>query len=88
MTARVRRRAKPTLQTSRSPDVSRAKRLLTDLVGGHRDPHPRAAASLEEVLDETRTVKRLDISSKLERQLSTTNAIENWWELSADLRAA
>jgi len=42
-----------------------------------RDEHPGAAASLEEGLDETLTVKRLGLPHRLERQLSTTNAIEN-----------
>jgi len=60
-----------------SADASRAKRLLANLVRRLRDEHPGAAASLEEGLDETLTVKRLDLPSKLERQLSTTNAIEN-----------
>jgi len=55
----------------------RAKRLLANLVRRLRDAHPGAAASLEEGLDETLTVKRLSLPSKLERQLSTTNAIEN-----------
>ena len=42
-----------------------------------RDEHPGAAVSLNEGFDETLTVKRLDLPSKLERQLSTTNSIEN-----------
>lgn len=42
-----------------------------------RDEHPGAAASLEEGLDETLTVKRLGIPARLERRLLTTNAIEN-----------
>ncbi len=58
-------------------DATRAKRLLGNLVRRLRDEHPGAAASLDEGLDETLTVKRLGLSSKLERQLSTTNAIEN-----------
>lgn len=60
-----------------SSDASRAKRLLTNLVRRLRDAHPGAAASLEEGLDETLTVKRLGLPKLLERQLSTTNAIEN-----------
>jgi putative transposase len=51
--------------------------LLTNLARRLRDEHPGAAASLDEGLDETVTVKRLGLPSKLERQLSTTNAIEN-----------
>ena len=60
-----------------SSDASRAKRLLTNLARRLRDAHPGAAASLEEGLDETLTVKRLGLPKLLERQLSTTNAIEN-----------
>jgi transposase-like protein len=60
-----------------SADVGRAKKLLTNLARRLRDEHPGAAASLEEGLDETLTVKRLGLPSKLERQLATTNAIEN-----------
>jgi transposase-like protein len=58
-------------------DAARAKRMLGNLVRRLRDEHPGAASSLEEGLDETLTVKRLGLPSKLERQLSTTNAIEN-----------
>lgn len=58
-------------------DAARAKRMLGNLVRRLRDAHPGAASSLEEGLDETLTVKRLGLPSKLERQLSTTNAIEN-----------
>jgi putative transposase len=58
-------------------DAVRAKRLLGNLARRLRDEHPGAAASLAEGLDETLTVKRLELPSKLERSLSTTNAIEN-----------
>ena len=58
-------------------DAARAKRILTNLVRRLRDEHPGAAASLEEGLDETLTVKRLGLPDRLARQLSTTNAIEN-----------
>ena len=58
-------------------DATRAKRQLANLVRRVRDEHPGAAASLEEGLDETITVKRLGLPSRLLRQLSTTNAIEN-----------
>lgn len=58
-------------------DADRAKRILTNLVRRLRNEHPGAAASLEEGLDETLTVKRLGLPRRLERQLSTTNAIEN-----------
>lgn len=58
-------------------DATRAKRMLANLARRLRDEHPGAAASLEEGLDETLTVKRLGLPHRLERQLSTTNAIEN-----------
>ncbi|CAN5833188.1 hypothetical protein BH11MYX2_BH11MYX2_24550 [soil metagenome] len=58
-------------------DATRAKRMIANLVRRLRDEHPGASSSLEEGLDETLTVKRLGLPSRLERQLSTTNAIEN-----------
>lgn len=58
-------------------DADRARTMLTNLVRRLRNDHPGAASSLEEGLDETLAVKRLRLPKKLERQLSTTNAIEN-----------
>ena len=58
-------------------DSDRAHTMLKNLVRRLHDKHPGAAASLEEGLDETLSVKRLRLPKKLERQLSTTNAIEN-----------
>lgn len=58
-------------------DADRAHTMLKNLVRRLHDKHPGAAASLEEGLDETISVKRLRLPKKLERQLSTTNAIEN-----------
>jgi transposase-like protein len=58
-------------------DPDRAHTMLTNLVRRLRSDHPGAASSLEEGLDETLTVKRLRLPKKLERQLSTTNSIEN-----------
>jgi len=58
-------------------DADRAHKMLTNLVRRLQDDHPGAASSLEEGLDETLSVKRLRLPKKLERQLSTTNAIEN-----------
>lgn len=58
-------------------NADRARTMLMNLVRRLRDSHPGAAASLEEGLDETLAVKRLRLPKKLERQLSTTNAIEN-----------
>jgi putative transposase len=58
-------------------DGDRAHTMLKNLVRRLREKHPGAASSLEEGLDETLSVKRLRLPKKLERQLSTTNAIEN-----------
>jgi putative transposase len=58
-------------------DAARATKMLTNLARRLRDEHPGAGASVEEGLDETLTVMRLRLPLKLERQLSTTNAIEN-----------
>ena len=58
-------------------DDDRARTMLTNLVRRLRNDHPGAASSLEEGLDETLAVKRLGLPKKLERQLSTTNAIGN-----------
>ena len=58
-------------------DADRARTMLTNLARRLRNDHPGAASSLEEGLDETIAVKRLRLPKKLERQLSTTNAIEN-----------
>ena len=60
-----------------SSDPARATKMLTNLARRLRVEHPSAAASIEEGLDETLTVMRLGLPKKLERQLSTTNAIEN-----------
>jgi len=58
-------------------DADRAHKMLTNLARRLEKDHPGAAASLEEGLDETLSVKRLRLPRKLERQLSTANAIEN-----------
>jgi putative transposase len=58
-------------------DTDRARTMLVNLGRRLRDDHPGATASLDEGLDETLSVKRLRLPRKLERQLSTTNAIEN-----------
>jgi putative transposase len=58
-------------------DAERAKKMLGNLARRLRDQYPGAAGSLLEGLEETLTVKRLGLPAKLERQLSTTNAIEN-----------
>jgi transposase-like protein len=64
-------------QAYRTVDPEKAKQQLVNLARRLRDDHPSAAASLNEGLDETLTVKRFHLPSQLERTLSTTNAIEN-----------
>jgi putative transposase len=61
----------------RCRNVTRARRLLTNLARRLRDDHPGAAGSLDEGLDETLTVMAFGLPEWLERTLSTTNAIEN-----------
>ena len=58
-------------------DAKRARRLLDNLARRLEHPHPGAAASLREGLDETLTVMRLGLPDSLERVLSSTNLIEN-----------
>jgi putative transposase len=59
-------------------DPARAKRMLENLVRSLEEPHPGAAASLREGLEDLLTVKQLGLGgSALERTLSTTNLIEN-----------
>jgi transposase-like protein len=58
-------------------DHDRARTLLLNLARRLHDKHPGATASLEEGLAETIAVKRFRLPRKLERQLSTTNSIEN-----------
>jgi transposase-like protein len=64
-------------QAYRASNPEKAKQQLINLARRLRDDHPSAAASLDEGLDETLTVKRFRLSAQLERILSTTNAIEN-----------
>ena len=61
----------------RSGSAKTAKTRLKRLASSLEDEHPGAAASLQEGLDETVTVKALGLSQALERTLSTTNLIEN-----------
>jgi putative transposase len=58
-------------------DPKRARRMLENLARQLEAPHPGAAASLREGLDETLTVMTLHLSEGLERVLSSTNLIEN-----------
>lgn len=65
------------LEAYRCRNVTRARRILTNLARRLRDDHPGAVASLDEGLDETLTVMAFGLPVWLERTLSTTNAIEN-----------
>ena len=58
-------------------DVPTARRLLQDLARRLDDEHPSAAESVREGLDETLTVVGLDLSERLQRSLTTTNAAES-----------
>jgi transposase-like protein len=58
-------------------DVERARRLLNNLARVLSTPHPGAAASLKEGLEETLTVMKLRLPDALAKTLVTTNAIEN-----------
>jgi transposase-like protein len=61
----------------RQDDVATAKRLLTDLARRLDGEYPSAAESVREGLDETLTIIGLNLSSRLRRSLSTTNAAES-----------
>jgi len=71
----------PTLDTMneayRAPDYETAKRLLVNLANRLRKDHPSAAASLEEGLEETLTLHRIECPAALRKVLASTNAIEN-----------
>lgn len=58
-------------------DHDRALEQLTRLARELERPHPGAAASLREGLEETLTVTRLGVSGKLKRTLQSTNPIES-----------
>lgn len=58
-------------------DVKTATRLLTDLAKRLDDEYPSAAGSVREGLDETLTVLTLQLSTRLQRSLATTNAAES-----------
>jgi transposase-like protein len=61
----------------RCRDPKRAMDMLKKIARQLEQKHPSAAASLREGLEETLTVKSLQLPEELERILSTTNAIEN-----------
>jgi putative transposase len=74
----MRSSVKPVIQQAYAcNNVVHARKLLTNLMRTLRADHPSAAASIEEGLEETLTVMALKLPRKLERFLSTTNAIEN-----------
>ena len=75
-------------QAYRTPNADKAKQQRLNLARRLREAHPAAAASLEEGLDETLTVKRVGLPAQLERILSTTNAIENLMAPCVTRRAA
>jgi transposase-like protein len=58
-------------------DATLAKRRLEQLAAGLERPHPGAAASLREGLDDVLTLQRLGVTGALYRTLRSTNAIEN-----------
>ncbi len=58
-------------------DLKAATRLLTDLAKRLDDEYPSAAGSVREGLEETLTVVTLQLSSRLQRSLATTNAAES-----------
>jgi putative transposase len=58
-------------------DATLAKKRLLRLAASLEAPHPGAAASLREGLDETLTVQGLGLTGALYRTLRTTNPIEN-----------
>jgi transposase-like protein len=58
-------------------DVKTATRLLTDLAKRLDEEYPSAAGSVREGLDETLTVLTLQLSTRLQRSLATTNAAES-----------
>jgi transposase-like protein len=60
-----------------SSSKATAKRLILKLVTDLEEAHPDAARSLKEGLDETLTLKDMNLLKSLERTLSTTNPIEN-----------
>lgn len=64
-------------QAYRMKSKALAKRRLLQLVNHLESDYPDAATSLREGLEETLTVKSMDLLAALERTLATTNPIEN-----------
>jgi transposase-like protein len=65
----------------RSGDAEGAEKQLRRLANHLRKNYPSAAGSLDEGLEETLTVMRMELPRALERTLSTTNPIENLMSL-------
>lgn len=64
-------------RASGEADPEAAKRILIARATRLEPPHPGAAASVREGLDETLTVVGMDLSHRLRRSLATTHAIES-----------
>ena len=58
-------------------DATRAQRLLENLARSLEGPHPGAAASLREGLEDTLTLLRIGVKGTLLQSLRSTNAIES-----------
>jgi putative transposase len=58
-------------------DVKKAQHLLRDLARRLEHEYPSAAESVREGLEETLTVQGLGLSARLQRSLTTTNAVES-----------
>ncbi len=66
------------------PDPDRGLRAAQALARSLDTKHPDAAASLREGLEEMFTVRRLGVSDRLARSLSTTNAVESMISVARD----
>ena len=66
------------------PDPQRGLRTARGLARQLEAEHPDAAASLREGLEDMFTVRRLGVSDRLARTLSSTNAIESLISVARD----
>ena len=66
------------------PDPQRGLRTARGLARQLEAEHPDAAASLREGLEDMFTVRRLGVSDRLARTLSSTNAIESMISVARD----
>ena len=64
-------------QAFANPDPDAGLRTARDLARALQDRHPGAAASLREGLEEMFTVRRLRVSDRLARTLTSTNPVES-----------